>query len=121
MADITNFNIGRGESFKILVEIINEIKVSPGIIQATSQDLTNVEFVGAMKETYSSDVTAIEFNIQKIQPFSSGAIFVSLTPEQTAALESRKYVYNVDMVSGSITTRRILEGSFMIRPTAIGY
>jgi hypothetical protein len=120
MADITNFNIGRGESFKILVEIINETKVAPGTILATSQDLTGIEFVGAMKETYSSDETAVLFNIHKIQPFSSGAIFLSLTPEQTSTLESRKYVYNVDMVSGSVTTRRILEGSFMVRPTAIG-
>lgn len=120
MADITNFNIGRGESFKILVEIINETKVSPGTILATPQDLNSVEFVGAMKETYSSDETAAEFSVQKIEPFSSGAIFVSLTPEQTAALESRKYVYNLDMVSGSVAVRRILEGSFMVRPTAIG-
>jgi len=120
MADITNFNIGRGESFKILVEIINETKISSSQSIALPQNLTNVEFVGAMKETYSTDVIAAQFTVLKIEPFSSGAIFVSLTPEQTSALLSKKYVYNVDMISGSATARRILEGSFMIRPTATG-
>jgi hypothetical protein len=120
MADITNFNIGRGESFKILLEIINQIKVSPDIIQPIPQDITNIQFVGTMKETYSSDTIAAQFNVEKIEPYSSGAVFVSLTPEQTIALDSRKYVYNLDMVSGSVMVRRILEGSFMIRPTTTG-
>lgn len=119
MADITNFNIGRGESFKILVEVINETKVAPNTILSVPQDLTQVQFVGSMRETYSSDEVAAQFNIQKIEPYTSGAIFISLTPEQSLALENRKYVYNIDMTSGSVTTKRILEGSFMIRPTAV--
>jgi hypothetical protein len=118
MADITNFNIGQGESFKILVEIINETKIDAQTSINIPQNLDEVEFVGSMKESYSAENVAAEFNIQKIIPFTSGAIFVSLTSEQTTALENRKYVYNIDMVVGSIVVRRILEGSFMIRPSA---
>jgi len=118
MADITNFNIGQGESFRILVEVINETKISPSQSVVLPQDLNQVEFVGAMKESYSSTETATYFNFQKIEPFASGAVFISLTPEQTAALQNRKYVYNIDMVSGSVIVRRLLEGSFNIRPSA---
>jgi hypothetical protein len=118
MADITNFNIGQGESFRILVEVINETQVDIDTTLAVPQDLNQVEFIGALRETYSTEETAATFNIQKIEPFTSGAIIVSLTPEQTTALENRKYVYNLDMVSGSLVVRRLLEGSFMIRPSA---
>jgi hypothetical protein len=117
MADITNFNIGQGETFKILVEIINETKIDAQTTINVPQDLDTVEFVGNMKESYSSDEVAAQFNIQKIIPFTSGGILVTLTSEQTAALENRKYVYNIDMVVGSTVVRRILEGSFMVRPS----
>lgn len=115
MADITNFNIGQGESFKILIEISNEYRVSGSI---GPQDLTDYSFAGNIRESYTSDYVAANFNFEKVLPETSGSVFISLTPQQTSALTQRKYVYDINMISGSAYTRRILEGSFMVRPTS---
>jgi len=114
MADITNFNIGQGESFKILVEIRNEYRISG---EAGPQDLTDVVFAGSIRESYTSNLVAANFNFEKLIPETSGAVFVSLTPEQTTAMDQRRYVYDINITSGSYV-RRILEGSFTIRPSA---
>lgn len=115
MADITNFNIGQGETFKILVEIINEIKASPSSSVSVPQNIASASFEGSVKESYSSDETAADFSITKIAPFDSGSIFVELTPQQTLELDQRKYVYDILMTSGSVV-RRILEGNLFVRP-----
>jgi hypothetical protein len=115
MADITNFNIGQGESFKILIQISNEYRVSGSVVP---QDLTDYTFSGTIRESYSSDYVAANFNFETVLPATSGSVFVSLTPQQTSALNQRKYVYDINMVSGSSYVRRILEGAFMIRPAS---
>jgi hypothetical protein len=117
MADITNFNIGQGETFKILVEIVNESRLSPSSSVNIPQDLTNVSFEGAIRESYSSEDIATSFTFTKIPPYASGSVYINLTKEQTLELDQRKYVYDVLMTSGS-SARRILEGSLHIRPAA---
>ena len=110
MPDITEFNIGQGETFKILATLENA--ETGGYL-----DLTNYSFVGQVRENYNTDEVAATFNVTKINPFVSGNITVELTPEQTSTFDQRKYVYDINMTSGSIT-RRILEGYFVVRPTA---
>lgn len=110
MAEITEFNIGQGETFKILMTVINDETGVP-------LDITSQSFSGQIRENYSTDTLAGTFNFQKVEPYSSGSIFVSLTPTQTEELNQRKYVYDILMTSGSVT-RRILEGYMVIRPAA---
>jgi hypothetical protein len=117
MADITNFNIGQGETFKIMVEIINESKLSPSSSINLPQDLTDVDIEGAIRESYTSETVAGNFTITKIPPYASGSIFIHLSKEQTLLLDQRKYVYDILMTSGS-SARRILEGSLYVRPAA---
>lgn len=117
MADITNFNLGRGESFAILLEIFNETKISPSSSISVPQNLSEVDFKGTIRENHSSDEIAAEFTIEKISPYTSGSILVSLTPQQTIQLDQRKYVYDLLMTSGSTTARLLLEGNFNVRPT----
>jgi hypothetical protein len=115
MAEMTNFNIGAGESFKIQVAITQEDSGSVAF------DITDYTFTGQVRENYSTDVIAASFSITKILPYISGNIFIQLTPDQTEPLEQRKYVYDVSMASGSglaAIDRRILEGQFTVRPSA---
>ena len=115
MADLTNFSIGAGESFKIQVAIAQEVTGSIAF------DITNYSFVGQLRENFSTDVVAADFSITKISPEVSGNIFVQLSPTQTEALVQRKYVYDITMASGSgadAIERRILEGQFTVRPAA---
>lgn len=110
MAEITEFNIGRGETFKILTTLENAD--TGGYL-----DITDYTFSGQVRENYTSDEIAATFTITKIAPFVSGSVTIELTPDQTNSFTQRKYVYDINMVSGSIT-RRILEGYFVVRPSA---
>lgn len=110
MAQITEFNIGQGETFKILATLENAD--NGGYL-----NITDYTFTGQVRENYTTDDIAATFNITKVAPFVSGNIVIELTPEQTAAFNQRKYVYDINMTSGSIT-RRIIEGYFVVRPAA---
>jgi hypothetical protein len=116
MADITDFDIGQGETFKILTHIFTEVSSSIPL------NITDYDFVGHVRENYTTTELAAQFNIQKIEPHSSGSLFILLTPEQTTQLSQRMYVYDILMInndadlSGGPTVRRLLEGSFTIRP-----
>jgi hypothetical protein len=110
MAEITEFNIGQGETFKILTSLENTDTED-------YLDITDYTFSGQVRENFTTDEIAATFTITKNAPYSSGSFYVSLTPSDTSALTQRKYVYDIKMTSGSIT-RRILEGYLVVRPAA---
>jgi hypothetical protein len=108
MAEITEFNIGQGETFKIAATIEN-------VDTGGYLDITNYSFDGQVRENFNTDEVTATMAITKIAPFVSGTVFMELTPSQTLEFTQRKYVYDVKMTSGSIS-RRILEGYFVVRP-----
>ena len=110
MAEITEFNIGQGETFKILATIENAD--SGGYL-----DITNYSFQGQVRENFTTDEIATSFTITKLSPTTSGSVYIELTPTDTSLLTQRKYVYDIKMTSGSIT-RRVLEGYFVVRPAS---
>jgi hypothetical protein len=110
MPDITDFQIGQGETFKAKIQLMDRTDNN------TPLDITSYTFSGQMRENYTTDEIAAEFTFSKIEPYASGSVFIQLSPEQTAALTQRKYVYDVKFASGSVT-RRILEGTFTARPS----
>jgi hypothetical protein len=112
MADITDFQLGQGETFRINAQIYNQSA-------KRNVDISDFTFVGQVRENYTTDEIAAEFNIEVVPPAESGSIFIELTSEQTAQLEQRSYVYDVEMKNLNVsppTVRRILEGSLTIRP-----
>ena len=108
MAEITEFNIGQGETFKIAATIEN-------VDTGGYLDITDYSFDGQVRENFNTDEVTATMTITKIAPFVSGTVFMELTPAQTLEFTQRKYVYDVKMTSGSIS-RRILEGYFVVRP-----
>jgi hypothetical protein len=110
MAQITEFNIGQGETFKILATVENSD--TGGYL-----DITNYSFSGQVRENYTTEEIAAAFTITKLSPQTSGSFYVELTPTDTSVLTQRKYVYDIKMTSGSIT-RRVLEGYFTVRPAS---
>ena len=112
MVDITDFDIGQGETFKINVQIFNQSA-------QRNVDISDFEFIGQLRENYTTEEIAAEFNISVVPPAESGSIFIELTSEQTAQLEQRSYVYDIEMIKINTSppvVRRILEGGFTIRP-----
>lgn len=110
MAELTELSIGQGETFKILITIQNNSSSVP-------LDITDYTFSGQIRENYTTDDIAATFSFTKIVPNNSGSLYIELTPTQTSEFNQRKYVYDINMTSGSIS-RRILEGAFTVRPAA---
>ena len=112
MAEPTKFEIGQGETFKIHVQLKNQNQNN------TPVDITTYAFIGQVRENYTTDEIAAAFTFTKNLPYSSGSIFVELTPADTLQLTQRNYVYDIYITSGSVVpiTRRILEGSIVVRP-----
>ena len=111
MADITDFQLGQGETFKILVQLYNRELNSP-------LNITDYTFTGQLRENYTTTVVAAELNFDIISPATSGSLFMSMTPDQTLTLNQRQYVYDVNATYTNVIpiTRRLLEGKFTIRP-----
>lgn len=113
MADITDLQVGQGETFKILVQLLNRSENN------TPLDITDYEFTGQVRENYTTDEVAATFSFEKLPPHTSGSIYIKLNADDTMLLSQRKYVYDVNITSGigEPVTRRILEGGFVVRPT----
>lgn len=113
MAELTEFNIGQGETFRVAATIISDSGSIP-------LNITDYTFTGQVRENYTTDEIAAEFTITKLPPYNSGSVIVELTPVQTVQLNQRRYVYDINMTSGSVSPikRRILEGVLTIRPAA---
>ena len=108
MAQSTSLTVGQGETFKILVSITDQTN--------TPINITSESFSGHIRETYSSEDASALFQTEKIDPQTSGSLYVSLPPVSSSLLDAQDYVYDVLMTSGSIT-RRIIEGKFIVRPS----
>lgn len=113
MAELTEFSVGQGETFRALTSITNTRTGLP-------LDITDYVFTGQVRENYTTDEVAATFNVIKLAPYNSGSFIVELTNAQTLLLTQRKYVYDIKISSGSTTpvVRNVLEGPFTVRPTA---
>ena len=47
---------------------------------------------------------------------TTGVLTISLTANQTAALDAERYVYDVEIVSPTNEVTRVLEGIITVRP-----
>jgi hypothetical protein len=108
MADITDFQVGQGETFKIYLQLKNQSDNNSPL------DITDYTFAGQVRENYTTDEVAATFTFTDIIP-ASGSFFIELPADVTAGLHQRKYVYDVTFTTGSYT-RRILEGGITVRP-----
>lgn len=114
MADITDLQVGQGETFKILVQLLNRSNNNIPL------DVTNYSFTGQLRENYTTEEVAATFSFEKVAPYASGSVYIKLSPDDTLTLTQRRYVYDINITSGSGATevvRRILEGSLAVRPT----
>jgi hypothetical protein len=112
MPDITDFQIGQGETFKVKMQLLD--KNSNNI----PLDISDYNFFGQIRENYTTDELTAEFTFEKIIPYSSGSVFIQLSADQTNTFTQRKYVYDIKYISGTVSpmSRRLLEGAIIVRP-----
>tara|TARA_B100000614_G_C14362803_1_gene417907 strand:- start:57 stop:395 length:339 start_codon:yes stop_codon:yes gene_type:complete len=108
MATISNLFIDQGTTFT------TTISVADG--NGTALDLTGYSGIAQLRKTYES-ITSVPFNVLFETPRTNGQVTISLTDAQTSALESGKYVYDVNLTLPGGTKTRVVEGIATINPS----
>lgn len=103
MALKANIVIDQGTTFASSIAILDE--------NEDPINMTNYSSRGQIRKTYTSS-NAINFTTA----LANGVLVLSLTANQTANISSGRYVYDVELVDGSNTVVRILEGIVTITP-----
>ena len=80
------------------------------------KNLVGYGVTAQVRKTYSS-TNSVSF-ASSIANASNGVISISLTSTQTSALKPGRYVYDVELVSNTLTVERIVEGIVTIYPEA---
>lgn len=73
-------------------------------------DVTNYTGRGQLRKNYQS-INATSFSVT----LTTGNLNIALPASNTAALEAGRYVYDVELVTGS-TVARVLEGIATVKP-----
>jgi D-Tyr-tRNAtyr deacylase len=106
MAIIANLYIDQGTDFSITVDVTD----SAGDIL----DLSNYTAAAQIRKTYSSSTVSATFATSIAE--LAGQVTISLTDTQTAALESGRYVYDLNITSSAGLVTRVIEGQAIVTP-----
>ena len=109
MAAVANLSIDQGATFT------SDITVKD--INGNVFDLTGYTAVAKLAKGYSSTRTRTAMTTSFAVDRTTGILSISLTANQTAALDPERYVYDVEITqtsSGIVT--RVLEGIITVRP-----
>lgn len=114
MATYSNITIDQGSTFSFTIDLDN-------LATGTDATLTSHTGAGSIRKSYGSSTRSAAFTVKGTQ---SGAatmtsadkgLTVSLTATQTSALKAGRYVYDIEIRSGSTITR-VLEGQVEVTP-----
>jgi len=104
MATVNNIYLDQGTTFDFTFNLTN--------VDGTAKNLTNYTIYAQIRRSYYSS-TKVDFTTAKVS--LEGKITISLTANQTAALKSGRYVYDVEIQSNQ-ETLRVLEGILTVNP-----
>ena len=108
MAATAHLTIDQGATFSSDVNVTD--------INGAVFDLTGYTASAKMAKGYASTRTRVSLTTAIGTP-SSGVITLSLSADQTNALEApARYVYDVEITSSTGTVTRVLEGIITVRP-----
>jgi hypothetical protein len=105
MAAIQNLYIDQGTTFSLAITVSDQY--------GEGKNLTDYTVTSQMRKSYQS-ATAINFTTEKTTPVD-GILTISLTADQTTAIKSGRYVYDIEIESDEETIR-VLEGIVVINP-----
>jgi hypothetical protein len=108
MAAVANLSIDQGATFT------SDITVKD--INGNVFDLTGYTANAKMAKGYSSTRTRTVISTTFATDRTTGVLTISLTANQTTALDAERYVYDVEITSGSGSVTRVLEGIITVRP-----
>jgi len=115
MADYEEITIDQGADVAIELHLVEE--------DGSKKDLTDYSAAAKMKRNYNSDsADTVDFTAVIPDPSTEGIVVLSLTNEQTDALNTRgRYVYDVEISfddsDGNTIIERVLEGKILVTPS----
>ncbi len=108
MAAVANLSIDQGATFT------SDITVKD--INGDVFNLTGFTAVAKLAKGYASTRTRTAMTTAFATDRTTGVLTISLTANQTAALDPERYVYDVEITSSTGTVTRVLEGVITVRP-----
>jgi hypothetical protein len=108
MAAVANLSIDQGATFT------SDITVKD--MNGNVFDLTGYTASAKLAKGYSSTRTRTTISTTFATDRTTGVLTISLTANQTATLDAERYVYDVEITSGSGSVTRVLEGIITVRP-----
>ena len=103
------------------------IKIESGATFSINMDLNNADgsnlnltgYTGACKirSSYYSNFNVYSLTVSVVSPATDGKIILSATSTETATFKPGRYVYDVEITSGS-SVIRVLEGIAEVKPNA---
>ena len=108
MASLSNIFIDQGSDFITILFV--------GDSNGDATDLTNYTVIAQLRKTYES-VNAVSFTAAFDDDRTTGNITISLTAEQTSALEYGRYVYDVLISNPNGLSTRVVEGIATVSPS----
>ena len=106
MAIIANIFIDQGTDFSITVDVTD---TSGGALNMSGYSAS-----AQIRKTYGSSSVSSTFSTSIAE--GTGQVTLSLTDTQTTALESGRYVYDLNVTSGGGQTTRVVEGQAIVTP-----
>ena len=107
MAIYSNIVIDQGTDYSASIDVTDA--------DGDALNLTGHTGKGQVRKTFSS-TTAIDFAVSVANPATTGVLNIGLTNVQTNAMKAGRYVYDIEITSGSSTKTRVLEGQLEITP-----
>ena len=108
MAAVSNLAIDQGTTFSVTITVTDDT--------GSARNLTNYTARSQMRKSYYTTANTV-FTANLLNP-SDGTITLDLSATQTSALKAGRYVYDVELVSNTLTVERIVEGIVTIYPEA---
>jgi hypothetical protein len=115
MADYEDMTFDQGADVSVELHLVEP--------DGSRKDLNGYSVSAKMKRGYNSDsADTVDFTTLVADPATDGVVVLSLTNEQTDALNTRgKYVYDVEISfldsDGNTIIERVLEGKIKVSPS----
>ena len=106
MATVYNLAIDQGATFTTTLSLADDT--------GTARNLSTYTARGQMRRSYYS-TSNVQFTISIDNP-AEGEVVISLSADKTANLKYGRYVYDVELVSNTLTIERIIEGIVTVFP-----
>ena len=108
MAVISNIAIDQGTTYTVTITVTDDT--------GSARNLTNYTVRSQLRRSYYTNAN-VSFSANISSP-SDGTVSLDLTSTQTSALKPGRYVYDVELVSNTLTVERLVEGIVTVYPEA---